>query len=159
MQSIYKKGRDNARTPMQWDGSANAGFTTGSPWLQVNKNYTEINVENSIKDPNSIFHYYQKLIQLRKDYLIIVYGTFHLLHEQDNKIYVYTRTLDNEQLLVISNWSCEIMEFTLEPSSVVFIESKSVNLLISNYEVIEKETNYKSLLLKPYEVRVYHFLK
>ncbi|MGP7819826.1 alpha-amylase family glycosyl hydrolase, partial [Niallia sp. 01092] len=79
MESIYVRGRDNARTPFQWDDSTNAGFTTGTPWINVNPNYTEINAEKAIKDPNSVFQYYKKLIKLRKEHEIIVYGDYELI--------------------------------------------------------------------------------
>lgn len=86
MKSIYAKGRDNARTPMQWDDSANAGFTTGTPWIKVNDNYDKINAKSQVDDPDSIFSCYKKLVQLRKDYPVFVDGKFTLLLEDDENI-------------------------------------------------------------------------
>lgn len=150
MNAIYAKSRDNARTPMQWDVSGQAGFTTGKPWLMVNPNYREINAEKAISDPNSIYHYYKKLIQLRKAYPIIVYGKYDLLYADHEKIAAYTRTLKNEMLLVVTNFSSEQPVFIL-PETITY---KSHDLLIGNY-VAESNENIKSFQLKPYEARVY----
>ena len=92
MNSIFAKGRDNARTPMQWDSSEGAGFTKGKPWIKINPNYNNINVEDSLKDTNSIFYYYQKLIKLRKEHEVIVYGDVNLLLRDDENIFAYTRS-------------------------------------------------------------------
>jgi oligo-1,6-glucosidase len=151
MESIYIKGRDNARTPMQWDDSENAGFTTGMPWLKVNPNYKEINAKKSLENSNSIFHYYRNLIKLRKEYKVIVYGDYNLILEEHDQIYAYTRVLDNETLLVITNFSSETPEFQLPGH----IQYNSKHLLISNYEVDENNDNISSIFLKPYEARVY----
>ncbi|MBT2722145.1 alpha-glucosidase [Bacillus sp. ISL-46] len=151
MESIYIKGRDNARTPMQWDDSENAGFTTGTPWLKANPNYKEINAKKSLEDSNSIFHYYRNLIKLRKEYKVIVYGDYNLVLEEHDQIYAYTRVLDNETLLVITNFSSETPEFQLPGH----IQNNSKHLLISNYEVDENNDNISSIFLKPYEARVY----
>ncbi|PTX61329.1 oligo-1,6-glucosidase [Melghirimyces profundicolus] len=150
MEAIYIKGRDNARTPMQWDDSENAGFTTGSPWLKVNPNYKEINAKNELDNPQSIFHYYQKLIQLRKANDIIVYGTYDLILEEHEQIYAYTRTLDDQTLLVVCNFTVEDADFEL-PAHIHF---KSNQLLIRNYDVQNSE-DISSMVLKPYEARVY----
>jgi oligo-1,6-glucosidase len=150
MEAIYVKGRDNARTPMQWDDSENAGFTTGTPWLKVNPNYKEINAKNVLEDPNSIFYYYQKLIQLRKENDIIVYGSYDLLLEENENIYAYTRTLNDERLIVILNFTKEQQQFEL-PDTVSFSEKE---LMISNYNV-NKSEDISSFILQPYEARVY----
>ena len=107
--------RDNARTPMQWDDSANAGFTTGTPWISVNKNYTQINAKAALEDKDSVFYYYQKLIRLRHQYEVIVEGVFHGLLEDNDDIYAYERTLGNEKLVVACNFTnkevpCELFE-------------------------------------------------
>ncbi|TLS38086.1 glycoside hydrolase family 13 protein [Pseudalkalibacillus caeni] len=149
MEKIYKKGRDNARTPMQWDASENAGFTTGDPWIKVNPNYKEINAEEALKDPASIFYHYKKLIELRKKHDVIVYGSYKLILEDHSEIYAYTRTLNDETLLVISNFSDKTPLFEL-PEDIGF---SSKELLISNYEVGEEDI--KGFKLKPYESRVY----
>ena len=105
LEMLHQRSRDHARTPMQWDDSANAGFTTGTPWLHVNPNYTKINVKAALENKNSIFYYYQKLIQLRKQSDVIVHGTYELLEPDHPDLYVYTRTLGNEKLLVVCNFS------------------------------------------------------
>ncbi|WP_342045042.1 glycoside hydrolase family 13 protein [Bacillus sp. OTU530] len=151
MESIYIKGRDNARTPMQWDDSENAGFTTGTPWLKVNPNYKEINAKESLEDSNSIFRYYRNLIKLRKEHEVIVYGDYNLILEDHDQIYAYIRVLDNETLLVITNFSSETPEFQLPGH----IQYNSKHLLINNYEVDKNEDNISSIRLKPYEARVY----
>jgi oligo-1,6-glucosidase len=150
MEKIYYKGRDNARTPMQWDDSENAGFTTGTPWIQVNPNYKEINVKAALADPNSVFHYYKKLIQLRKQHDIIVYGTYDLILEDDPYIYAYTRTLGNEKIIVITNFSEHTPVFRL-PDDITY---NTKELLISNYDVDEAE-ELKEIRLRPWEARVY----
>lgn len=149
MQSIYTKGRDNARTPMQWADSEHGGFTTGNPWLQVNPNYKEINVQAALLDQNSIFYYYKKLIELRKKHEIIVYGTYHLLLEDDQAIFAYVREWNGEKLLVVANFTDENHIFNM-PEEVTY---RSYELLIHNYIVEEHEM--KEISLRPYEARVY----
>ncbi|AQS03348.1 glycoside hydrolase family 13 protein [Clostridium beijerinckii] len=153
MLSIYTKGRDNARTPMQWDDSQNAGFTSGQPWLKVNPNYKEINAELQLKDENSIFNYYKKLIKIRKSNPVVVYGKYELMLEENKEIFAYTRTLENEMLLVICNFTGNETEFVLERK----FEFKSKELLISNYNVNENDS-IDSIELKPYESRIYKFI-
>jgi oligo-1,6-glucosidase len=144
---IYVKGRDNARTPMQWDAGANAGFTTGTPWIKVNPNYTRINVEQARADQDSIFHYYRRLIQLRRANPIITYGTYDLILDDDPEIYAFTRTLENDRLLVILNFSANTPHCAV-PESIL---SSDRNLLISNYPV----DDIQELTLRPFEARVY----
>jgi oligo-1,6-glucosidase len=150
MEKIYYKGRDNARTPMQWDDSEHAGFTTGTPWIQVNPNYKEINAKIAMADPNSVFHYYKKLIQLRKEHDIIVYGTYDLILEDHPQIYAYTRTLGSEKLVIITNFSSDTPVFKL-PEEITYLKKE---LLISNYEV-DKREDIREIQLKPWEARVY----
>lgn len=150
LEAIYVKGRDNARTPMQWDASPQAGFSEGVPWLKVNPNYTTINVAQAQADPDSIFHYYRKLIQLRKDHPIIVYGTYQLLLADHPQIYAFTRTLENERLLVVLNFSRQPALFEL-PGEFAPTQSQ---LLIANYPVNAGEDR-QHLSLRPYEARVY----
>ena len=145
MRYIRLRGRDNARTPMQWDDSANAGFTTGTPWIMVNPNYTEINAKTEMEDPDSVFRYYQKIIGLRKKEKVMVYGTYQLLDPDNEKLYVYTRTLDNEKLLVICNFTEE------EETYSVPEEFSKGEVLISSYH---REKAEKEILLKPYEALV-----
>ena len=153
MLSIYTKGRDNARTPMQWNDSQNAGFTSGQSWLKVNPNYKEINAESQLKDENSIFNYYKKLIKIRKSNPVVVYGKYELMLEENKEIFAYTRTLENEMLLVICNFTGNETEFVLERK----FEFKSKELLISNYNVNENDP-IDSIELKPYESRIYKFI-
>jgi oligo-1,6-glucosidase len=148
---IHAKSRDNARTPMQWDDSEQAGFTSSVPWIKVNPNSKEINVKQALADPNSVYYYYQKLIRLRKNNPIIVYGSYDLILSDHEEIYAFTRTLDNDRLLVILNFSKSNSVFSL-PAPVHF---STIELLISNYEVDPAE-DIHSLNLRPYEARVYH---
>ncbi|MBS8264237.1 alpha-glucosidase [Mesobacillus boroniphilus] len=149
MESIYVKGRDNARTPFQWDNSEHGGFTTGTPWLQVNPNYKEINASQAVKDDNSIYHYYRKLIQLRKEHQIIVHGSYDILVPEDENIYVYTRTLESQKLLVLLNFTNEEQSFDVPAD----LQGKKNEILISNYEA---SAGYGSAIpLRPYEAIVY----
>lgn len=153
MQSIYTKGRDNARTPMQWDDSENAGFTSGQPWIKVNPNYKEINVKSQLKDENSIFNYYKKLIKIRKSNPVVVHGKYELILEENKEIFAYKRTLENEMLLVMCNFTGNETQFAIERK----IEFKFKELLISNYGVNENDL-VDSIKLKPYESRIYKFI-
>jgi oligo-1,6-glucosidase len=149
MEAIYRKGRDNARTPMQWDDSEHAGFTTGTPWLKVNPNYKEINAEYALKDSASIYYYYKELNRLRKEHDIIVYGTYDLILDDHEQIYAYTRTLGEEKLVIMCNFTGESAAFTL-PEDLHF---ESSSLLIGNYEGSDQSLGDSRL--KPYEARVY----
>ena len=140
---IAHKSRDNARTPMQWDASENAGFTTGTPWIAVNPNYKKINVADQLKREDSVFHYYQNLIRLRKENEIIVYGNYELLLPEDENIFAYTRTLDNQKLLVVCNFSKSEQKFD-------FSGYENAKVLISNYNRDAREDG----ILKPYEATV-----
>lgn len=149
MKGIYAIGRDNARTPVQWDNTKNAGFSEGTPWISVNPNYEDINVESARRDKNSIFYYYQKLLKLRKENEIMVYGDLLLLYENDENIFSYIRTYKEEKLLVILNFFESEVEFKLTDD----IMYKQADLLISNYEVCDNKV--KNITLRPYEARVY----
>lgn len=150
MESIYAKGRDNSRTPMQWDHTKNAGFSTGIPWIKVNTNYKKVNAEDAIADPDSIYHYYRKLIKLRKEHEVIVYGSYDLLLEDHKEIFAYKRSLNGETLVVFCNFSeKEIeLEFSQEYSS------GSAVMLISNYQDTDEKLE-STMVLRSYEVRVY----
>jgi oligo-1,6-glucosidase len=150
MRMIHERSRDNARTPVQWNAARHAGFTTGTPWLGVNPNYPSINVEQALADPDSIFYYYQKLIQLRKSVPAIVYGTYDLILPDHEQIYAFTRTLDDTRLLVILNFSAETPVFEL-PADIALL---SADLLIGNY-TIDPAAEIAHFELKPYEARVY----
>lgn len=142
MASIHARSRDNARTPIQWTAGENAGFTTGTPWMPVNPNYTKINAEAALSDPNSIFHYYKKLIQLRKTYDVFRSGAFTLLCPEDEKIFAYTRDTEEEHILVVCNFTDETLTYDV-PSN--FWETE---MLINNYvEESPKLRPYESVIL------------
>ena len=145
MASIYAKGRDNARTPMQWDDSVNAGFTSGTPWIKVNPNYTEINAEDERRDPDSVFTCYKTLVRLRKEYPVFVDGHFELLVPEDEDFFAYTRENDNEKLCVICNFYGEKAKFKADG------ERKGMELLYGNYK-----TDGENDLYQPYEARIYY---
>jgi len=148
MAMIYARGRDNARTPMQWDDSPHAGFTTGTPWIDVNPNYTTINVAQARRDPDSIFAYYRQLIRLRKAHPVVVYGRYALLDGGDERVYAFTRSLDAQRLLVILNFSADSPAFSPP------LPLDAARLLIANYPV-EAGAAAADLHLRPYEARVY----
>lgn len=137
--------RDNARTPMQWDDTEHAGFTAGTPWISVNPNYKEVNAKAETADPNSVFHYYKKLIALRKQTPIMVYGKYEPLFEESEDWFVYTRTLDNEKLLVVCSFTDQETTFTIPE------EFAGADLLISN---MENAYDKGAVTLRPYEAFV-----
>lgn len=145
MAAIGYKGRDNARTPMQWDDSTYAGFSTANPWIMVNPNYTKINAKDQINREDSVFKYYQKLIKLRHESELIVYGTYDLILDDDKDIYAYIRTLGDEKLIVYCNFSENTREVELPE------EFTNGKVLISNY--IDAKVNHK-ITLRPYEAIV-----
>lgn len=142
--SIHAKGRDNARTPMQWDASENAGFTQGIPWLRVNPNYKEINAASQLHDENSVFACYKKLIRLRKTWDVFVDGTFRMLLEDDENFFAYQRENAFRKLLVICNFFGCTLEYPLET------DWENMELLIGNYDSIERPE-----IFRPYEARMY----
>ena len=145
MAAIGYKGRDNARTPMQWDDSAYAGFSTATPWIMVNPNYTKINAKDQVNREDSVFKYYQKLIKLRHESELIVYGTYDLILDDDKDIYAYIRTLGDKKLIVYCNFSENTREVELPE------EFTNGKVLISNY--IDAKVNHK-ITLRPYEAIV-----
>ena len=147
MKIIWASGRDNSRTPMQWSAKNQAGFSTGTPWLKVNPNYKEINVEAQQNDPDSILSFYKKIIRLKKANDVFTYGIYDLLLEEDPQIYAYTRDLEGKKVIVIANLSNQ-------PAKIKGVSLKYDNLLLNNYEVAE-HTPLQQLSLKPYETRVY----
>ena len=138
--------RDNSRTPMQWDDSINAGFTTGTPWIQTADNYTEINVKNSLEDKYSIFYYYQKLIQLRKNYDVIAYGDIKPLLREDKRVFAYERNYKGQKLIVICNFYPTTYEIELP------YDLSNYKCILNNYK---NEAKAKKIALKPYETLVY----
>ena len=143
LRSIYAKGRDNARTPMQWSSEANAGFTTGTPWLPVNPNYTAINAEAALADPDSVFWHYKKLIALRKEYPVFVEGDFTLLEEEHPNLFVYQRGTGEEQILVVCNFGGGETRWTLP---ALWQDAQG---LISNY-------SDRADTLRPWEAMILH---
>lgn len=141
--SLEVKSRDNARTPMQWDDSKNAGFTTGTPWIDVTDNYKEVNVASEVNDPNSIFNHYKKLIKLRKNNDVFLNGYYELLLENDEEVFAYKRSTDEQELLVICNFYGNTIERELED---LIGDSE---LVLANYDIENINT------LKPYEARMY----
>lgn len=149
MESIYIKGRDNARTPMQWNDQNHAGFTKGEPWITVNPNYKEINVKQAIQDEGSIFYYYKKLIELRKNNEIVVYGSYDLILDNDPSIFAYVRTYGDEKLLVIANFTADESVFEI-PKDISYSEPE---LFIHNYDV--EIGSIDNIPLRPYEAIVF----
>ena len=140
--SLFRESRDNARTPFQWDDSEFAGFSTITPWIQVNKNKKEINAKKELQDENSLLCYYQKLIKLRKEYKIIKTGKYNDLMPNSKYIFAYNRKENNEELVVISNFSIKNIKCKL------LSKYKEYKLLLSNYE------DNDNTILKPYETRI-----
>lgn len=148
LEILSNTSRDNARTPMQWDDSLNAGFTTGKPWLKVNDNYKTINVENQIKDENSIYSHYKKLISLKKNNKTLTHGEFKLVLEDDKHVFAYLRELDNERYLILSNLSEHEKKLNLSEFNI-----KNEDIVLSNYKIIEKDL--KEFIVRPFESVVY----
>lgn len=144
MASLYARSRDNARTPMQWDSSSNAGFTEEEPWIKVNPNYKEINAENQIDDADSVFSCYKTLIGLRKKYVVFVDGRFELLLPEDKEFFAYERESQEEKLLVICNFYGKTATFRLD------VDWDTMELLYSNYKMDG------SSVYQPYEARIYY---
>lgn len=141
---LQKVSRDNARTPMQWNDSENAGFTEGTPWIEVNSNYKEINAERELAESNSVFHYYKRLIELRHSMEIVVYGSFEMIMKENEQIFAYKRSLNGQTLYVFCNFTQENVICNEIP--------KNGKLLISNYAEGHSEK------LRPYEAVVYEVM-
>ena len=148
--SIRNGSRDNSRTPMQWDNSTNAGFSSSTPWLMVNNNYQAINVEKSVKDDNSILNYYKKLLKIYKKYSTLVReGEYKDLYPNSSKLFAYERRLDNERLLVVSN-------FSNKPKKIRLLKKYKgyrPELLLNNYKHLDEKE------LKPYQTILIHLKK
>jgi oligo-1,6-glucosidase len=151
MKAIYVKGRDNARTPVQWNTTENGGFTTGTPWLKVNPNYKEINAEAAVADPDSVYHYYRRLIELRHNNEIVVYGGYDLIQPEDETFFAYERRYEGESLLVICNFTGENAIFHVPDE----YENKEGQVFISNMVQEESQVFGNELRFTPYEARVY----
>jgi len=153
MANIHYRGRDNARTPMQWDASPNAGFTAGTPWLAVNPNYLEINVAVQRRDPDSVLNYYKRMIRLRKANAVLVYGDYTLLAADDEQVYAYLRRLEDKTVLVVLNFSRDPAVFN-PPDNI----DGGKTLLLANYVVPASEPS-GAMSLRPYEARVYEIVE
>ena len=149
LRHLWAISRDNARTPMQWDSSVNGGFSKYSPWIKNNLNYKEINVEKQLNDKRSILNFYKKMIKTRKENKGLIYGEYKLILENDENIYSYLRELDNEKFIIITNLTNKNVEYNYNKETL-----KYENLLISNYDV-KAHDDINSLILKPYEARLY----
>jgi alpha-glucosidase len=145
MKTIWASSRDNSRTPMQWSSEANAGFTTGKPWLGVNENYKHLNVQDQLQDEGSVLNYYKKMIKLKKANEIFTYGTYELVMPEHRAVFAYTRTYNEEQVLIITNLSEDVVELNEQEC-----EFSAAKLWLSNYSNGEN-----SFTLRPYEARVY----
>jgi oligo-1,6-glucosidase len=149
---VNYQSRDHARTPMQWSDDEYAGFTTGEPWFGVNENYTDINVEGARADEGSVWHHYRRLIDLRHDEDVLVYGAYDLLLPDDEQVYAYTRTLGDERMLIVLNWSDESAPVGLGRTDED-LEFTDLSVRLSNYD--ETATRPDERPFRPYEAVVY----
>jgi oligo-1,6-glucosidase len=150
MAMIHAKSRDNARPPMQWDASANGGFSSAHPWLKVNPNYPEINVAAAVADPDSVLHHYRRLIALRKELPVIVEGDYALIQDTDPQIYAFTRTSADDRLLVVLNFGPGRPAFSLPAE----LEGSAASLLLANYPQADP-IDLAGLVLRPWEAQVH----
>ncbi|WP_066889341.1 alpha-glucosidase [Clostridium nigeriense] len=149
LRHLWAVSRDNARTPMQWNNSINGGFSSSNPWIKINPNYTEINVENQLSNEDSILNFYKKMIKIRKENEALIYGEYKLILEDDESIYSYIREFDNKRFIIMTNLTGKHVEFKYEKELL-----KYEKLLLSNYKV-EAHSDITNVLLKPYEARLY----
>ncbi|BAB04591.1 alpha,alpha-phosphotrehalase [Halalkalibacterium halodurans] len=152
MEIIKRKSRDNSRTPVQWDDSPHAGFTSGTPWIDVASNYRSINAKKALADKQSIFYHYKKLIELRKTYDIVTYGDYELLLPEDPRVFAYVRRYQDETLLVVNHFFAG--EVTIQVPEDVTAEKHQVDVLLANYHDPSRE--FQQLVLRPYESVVYY---
>jgi oligo-1,6-glucosidase len=148
---LRARGRDNARTPMQWDASTHAGFTTGTPWLAVNPNHVEVNAAAAVADPDSVHHFYRRLIELRHTEPVVVDGDFTMLLPHHEQLYAYTRRLDRTELLVIGNFSADTVKADIDDAAAW----ASAELLLTNTPAQSLPAPSGDLTLGPWEVVVY----
>ena len=145
LKKLWRSSRDSARTPVQWSGEENAGFTTGTPWLPVNENYKEINVEREEADPDSLLNFYRKAIALRKSISAVRHGSYREYFKRSKRLYVYTREFEDEKLLVICSFTEKETKIKLPKN----FDLSKAELILANYRERDEKT------LKPYECRVY----
>ena len=144
MESQKIIGRDNGRTPFQWNDTENGGFTTGTPWLAVNPNYKEINAEAQESDENSVLNYFRKIVKFRKENLVLIYGKYTLIDKDNESVYVYTRELDDKKLLILLNFKAE------ESAIKIDLDVHRANVLLGNYPIPSTDGT-----LKPYEAVIF----
>ena len=149
LKAVSSISRDNARTPMQWDASDYAGFSENTPWIDVNENYKTINVEKQLANKDSVLNFYKDLIKIRKENLSLVYGKYDMILDEDENIYAYTRTLNNDKYVVIVNLSDEKALYKYDDLNLNY-----ENLMLANYKIREHGM-LNELVLKPYEARLY----
>ncbi|ACD24196.1 alpha-glucosidase [Clostridium botulinum] len=152
LKEIWAISRDNSRTPMQWNDSENAGFSNNKPWIDVNSNYKEINVESELKDPNSVLNFYKKMIDVKKNSETLSYGEYKLILDEDENIYSYMRILGDKKYMIICNLSDNENLYKYEKETLTF-----ESLILSNYEV-NKHDKINSINLKPWECRLYKLM-
>ena len=149
LKAVSSISRDNARTPMQWDASDYAGFSENTPWIDVNENYKTINVEKQLANKDSVLNFYKDLIKIRKENLSLIYGKYDMILDEDENIYAYTRTLNNDKYVVIVNLSDEKALYKYDDLNLNY-----ENLMLANYKIREHGM-LNELVLKPYEARLY----
>ena len=150
MNQIRRVGRDNSRTPMQWNKSKNAGFTDFHPWIKINENYTEINVEESERDVNSILNYYKKITKLRRSSDVLNYGSFSEILEEDNQVFAFYREYNGEKILVLLNFTDEISKVNIT-SEIDTLSDGNYEILLSNYNRVKIEFKleaYETYIIK-----------
>ena len=150
---LMQKSRDNSRTPVQWDDTKNAGFTSGTPWIEISENYKKINAENALKDSNSIFYHYQNLIQLRRTEELLITGRYEDIDLENKKVYAYKRVGEDAELIIIANFYDKVTEFDVKG-----MDLEEAFILLSNY-VQSPEINGNKLILKPYEAIIFKKVK
>ena len=150
---LMQKSRDNSRTPVQWDDTKNAGFTSGTPWIEIPENYKKINAENALKDSNSIFYHYQNLIQLRRTEELLITGRYEDIDLENKKVYAYKRVGEDAELIIIANFYDKTTEFDVKG-----MDLEEAFILLSNY-VQSPEINGNKLILKPYEAIIFKKVK
>lgn len=148
LDAIRFRSRDNARTPMQWDDSENAGFTTGTPWLKVNPNYKDINVKEALEDRDSIFYYMKRLIQMRKANEVAVYGDFREYEPENESLYIYERNYEGKKMFVVLNFTENEVPFHMPEG----LDAGKAVLVIDNYK---GEEALEEGMMRPYEAAVY----
>ena len=152
LEILKSKSRDNSRTPVQWNDDLNAGFSTGTPWIPVAKNYKNINAKKALEDKDSVFYHYKELISLRKEYDVISKGSIKMILEDDDKVLGYTRNYEDKSLIVLNNFYPK--ETTVNIPSDLLNENQKSRVLLSNYKD-SKELSYE-IVLRPYESIVYY---